>query len=138
MKNNNIDLELHFRNSLTVENLVSSLEYWLPELKDAIQEYKQDDPEFELKFMFISEVFNPFLRSYLNNFQQDPKLGKRIFHFLELMARSPDKELWNIQAIGILKKLSPKQLKMAEKLMGPNTKTNLSDYQNYITQLFKK
>jgi len=138
MKNNTIDLELHFRNVLTVTNLVSSLQYWLPELKNAIQEYKEDDPEIELPFLFIGEIFNPLLRSYLDNAQQNPNLVKRLFHFLELMARSTDKELWNIQAIGILNKLNSKQLEVAKKLMGPSTKRNFSDYQNYVTQLLKK
>lgn len=33
MKNDIENLVLHFRNPITLQNFVASLEYWLPELK---------------------------------------------------------------------------------------------------------
>lgn len=138
MKNKS-NQKLHFRDSITIKNLVPLLRETFPELEDAFKEYSESDPDFESKYTLLGgSLFLPFLKDFLHSKHQDPLLAKRLFHFLEKMARSTDWDVQNILAVSILESLSQSEITTAQKYMGPKTREVLKDVEKYLEKLFLK
>jgi hypothetical protein len=138
LKSDNAKIELHFRQPLTVENFLSSLKYYIPELDSALREYDQSALEPYDVFEILVLILNPFLENIINTHKSNTSLTKRTFHFLEKMARSHEYQLRNSLGITVLKKLNDKQVKKAQNYMGPSTKNLLLDLEKYYKSLFSK
>lgn len=131
--------QFHFRDQLDLLNLISTLRAMFPELHNIFEEYKESDPNFELTYLILgNSIFLPFLIDFINSQPKEPLLGKRLFHFLEKMARSADWEVRNILAVSILESLEPRQLQIAQEYMGPKTKETLKNLKEYLEKLLQK
>ncbi|MGE0010478.1 MAG: hypothetical protein AB7F19_00765 [Candidatus Babeliales bacterium] len=135
--NQNNKALLHFREPLILSNLILAMKESLPELEAAFNEYQDDLLQTgEYDQGYFSYIFNPYLQEFLQSKQKHPnQLGKRIFHYLERMARSPEWTVVNVLAVVILEHLSPHQLEVARQYMGPKTKEILKDIQQYWRDL---
>ncbi len=137
--NRRLNKQLHFRNQIDLSNLVTTLREMFPELHNAFETYKESDPHLELTYLILgNSLFLPFLIDFINSQPKDLLHDKRLFHFLEKMARSTDWEVRNILAVSILESLEPRQLQVAQKYMGPKTKEVLKNLEEYLEQLFQK
>lgn len=114
--------------NLQYSALVDSLLIAVPEIKgryDAVQSEIGPDvipyPVFEL-------VLEPFVKSALTANVHDD-LSRRVFAFLEEMARAQDIEVVNLLAVGIFERwvADPGTLWRAWKYMGESTKKIASD-----------
>ncbi len=130
-------MQFHFRDALTMANLIPVMQESFPELEATWVEYKDDllqTGEYDIGFFMY--IFNPFLKEFLKSPQKHPNLlGKRIFHYLEKMARSPEWPVTNILAVVILEHIDPGLLDVAQSYMGPKTKEILQDIQKYWRDL---
>ncbi len=124
-------MEFHFRDAITLENLITVMEESFPALKPTFLEYDLHDIG-EYQQEYFTYVFNPFLKDFLQSPIKHPTmLGKLIFHYLERMARSPEWPVTNILAVVILEHMDLAQLEVANLYMGPKTKQVLHDIQQY-------
>lgn len=131
-----LNQEMHFRDALTITNLIPVLRKTFPELKETFVEFELQSSEYDQDN--FSCVFIPFLINFLTSNQKNPITAQRIFHFLEKMARSQDFQVVNILTVVILESLPPKQLEVAKKYMEPKTKEVLRDLEEYLKALFSK
>lgn len=126
-------MEYHFRDALTMANLILVMKELFPELQEKFLEYKDDLLQTgEYDQGYFTYIFNPFLEEFLKSGQKHPTmLGKRLFYYVERMARSPEWPVTNILAVVILEHLEFTQLEVANLYMGPKTKQVLHDIQQY-------
>lgn len=137
------EIPFHSKDALTMANLIPILKDSFPELREPILELESDDSlskdnEFE-QFVF-SFVFNPFLKDFLSD-PIDTILCKRLFHFLEEMAQSFDFRVKHILAVDIFGSLSPEELAVAQKYMGPKTaerSVSMWDQEEFIVRMKKE
>ena len=143
LKNEGREKHINSGDALTMANLISVLKDSFPELQKQILELEGDDSlkkdnEFE-QFVF-SFVFNPFLKDFLSE-PSDTILCKRLFLFLEEMAQSFDFRVKHILAVDIFGSLSPEELAVAQKYMGPKTaerSVSMWDREEFIERLKKE
>lgn len=119
---------------LNSANIIQEMLAALPELQELFREYEQHD-DISLLHNVFAFVFNPFLKSAIDS--KDDTLLKRIFCFLERMAETDDRDIRNILSVTILESLSPAGLVTAQKYMGPRTKSDLKELEEYLERLFK-
>lgn len=136
-KHKHQEVSFHFRDAVTLANIIPVLKESFPELETLFLEYKDDVLQTgEYDQAYFTYIFNPFLKQFLQSHEKHPNLlGKRLFHFLERMARSPEWPVVNILAVVILEHIDPGQLQVANKYMGPKTKDVLKDIQKHWRDL---
>jgi hypothetical protein len=132
--------QFHFRDPLTMANLILVLKDSFPELGQEFLEFEEADQlnGDEYDQGYFSQIFIPALMAFLCSDLKDQMAGKRIFHFLERMARSAEWPVVNVLGVVILESLPPKQLEVAKKYMGPKTKEVWKDLEEYMASLGAK
>jgi hypothetical protein len=97
----------------------------IPEIKDRLdrESWVIRGPEPPRQYLVLEIVLNPVLRELLD-VQRDQALLKRIFDFFEKMARSPDREVVNLLAVGVFEEMVDRRARMATAwpYMGSETK----------------
>jgi hypothetical protein len=112
---------------LTYKNLIDKFVDNFPEFKKKAEDEKRwwwnDDNEEPMLHIFFGDILNPFLTDKALIKMDDLRLLKRIFGFMEIMAKSEDEDVKGVLTATILERLGDdkKILKNARSLMGGET-----------------